>query len=704
MSKYFLSIFGCQMNLADAERIASVLSDLKYVKTSKMEEADLIIVVACSVRQSAVDRIFGLTPKFKKLKAKTILTGCVLDFDKKKFENTFDYILNIKDLGSLYKILSKESFSYPKDYLNIYPKREFDFIANIPISNGCENFCTYCAVPYTRGPLICRDYKEIIKEVKEALSKGAKEVWLLGQNVNDYNFKGVDFSDLLKMVNDLPFDFWIRFTSPHPKNFSKKLIKAMVESEKYGPYLNLPLQSGSDTTLKRMNRPYTYLKYKKLFLEIKKAFKEKRNEDIFVSTDIIVGFSGETEKEFKETERAFKELKFDMAYINQFSTRPGTFALLKMKDDVLKKEKKERDKRLNKILEKNVVSKNKKYVQKVLEVLVLEKKNGFYIGKAFNYKTVKFKSDKKDLIGSFVYVKIIKALNFGLLGELSKLVVVLGQTGAGKTDLGIKLAKEFNGEIISADSRLVYKEMKIGTAKPKKDKGKGFFVEGIKHYLINTISLKDEYNVALYKKDAENAIKDVLSRGKVPFLVGGTGLYLSAITENISFPKMQPNLKLRKELEAKTNEELFEMYKKIDGKGAEIIDSKNKRRLVRAIEVSKEEGFFKNTKNKPKFDILELGIMVEKEELQKRINKRVDSMIKEGLEKEVKKLPKKNLLLETIGYREWKEYEGEEIIERIKINTFKFAKRQMTWFKRNKNIKWVKNYTEAKKEIKKSLK
>ncbi|MDD4333858.1 MAG: radical SAM protein, partial [Candidatus Pacebacteria bacterium] len=224
MSKYFLSIFGCQMNLADAERIASVLSDLKYVKTSKMEEADLIIVVACSVRQSAVDRIFGLTPKFKKLKAKTILTGCVLDFDKKKLENTFDYILNIKDLGSLYKILSKESFSYPKDYLNIYPKREFDFVANIPISNGCENFCTYCAVPYTRGPLICRDYKEIIKEAKEALLKGAKEVWLLGQNVNDYNFKGVDFSDLLKMVNDLPFDFWIRFTSPHPKNFSKKLI------------------------------------------------------------------------------------------------------------------------------------------------------------------------------------------------------------------------------------------------------------------------------------------------------------------------------------------------------------------------------------------------------------------------------------------------------------------------------------------------
>lgn len=698
MKKYSLIIFGCQMNIADGERIVSVLKDLDYKKASKMEDADLIIVVACSVRQSAVDRIFGLIPKFKKIKAKTILTGCVLDFDKNKLEGKFDYILDIKDLNNWYKILSKEDLCYPKDYLNIYPERQINFIASIPISSGCENFCTYCAVPYTRGPLKCRDHREIIKEVEKAVLDGAKEVWLLGQNVNDYESDGVDFPKLLKMVNEVPGNFWIRFTSPHPKNFSKKIINAMVSSNKYGPYLNLPIQSGSNTVLKRMNRPYTYEKYKKLYLDIKKVFKEKRGEDIFISTDVIVGFSGETEEEFKETEKVFKELKFDMAYINQFSTRPGTYAILKMEDDVSKKEKKSRDKRLTEILKKQISQKNEKYIGKVLDVLVMEKNKGYYVGKSWDYRTVKFKTNRKDLIGQFVKIKIKKVLSFGLEGELAKLIVLLGPTASGKTDISIRLSKEFNGEIVSADSRLVYKKMDIGTAKPKD-------LKGVKHYLIDIVNPEDEYNVALFKKDAEKAICNILNENKTPFLVGGTGLYISSIMENINFPEIKPDLKLRKELEEKSKEELFEIYKKLDEKGAEIIDKKNKRRLVRAIEVAKIRTFFRNTKNKPQFDILELGIKVPKEELKERIDKRVNEMIKSGLEKEVKSLSKNAPILETIGYREWKEYSDlKEIIERIKINTFKFAKRQTTWFKRDKNIKWIKNYSEAKKEVKKFLK
>ncbi|MDD3032411.1 MAG: tRNA (adenosine(37)-N6)-dimethylallyltransferase MiaA [Candidatus Pacebacteria bacterium] len=568
-------------------------------------------------------------------------------------------------------------------------------------------FCTYCAVPYTRGPLKCRDYNEILKEVELATLSGAKEVWLLGQNVNDYLFEGVDFSKLLKMVNDIPGNFWIRFTSPHPRNFSNSLIKAMVDCDKYGPYLNLPIQSGSNSVLKRMNRPYTYEKYKELFIRIKKAFKEKRGEDIFISTDVIVGFSGETEEEFKETERAFKELSFDMAYINQFSTRPGTYALLKMKDDVFKKEKKARDKRLTDILKKGVVSKSKSYLGKVLDVLVLEKVKGYYVGKSWDYKTVKFKSKEEGLIGSFVKVKINKILSFGLEGERAKLIVVLGPTATGKTKMAIDLAKKFNGEVISADSRLVYKKMDIGIAKPKKDKNKKeYYVDGIRHHLIDIISIEKEYNVALFKKDAEKAIKDVLSRGKVPILAGGTGLYISSIVENIDFPKIEPNSRFRKELEAKTEEDLFNIYLKLDKGGARVIDKKNKRRLVRAIEVAtKTRTFFKNTKNKPEFDILEIGIEVSREEVKERIEKRVDDMIKEGLEKEVKGFPKKSLLLETIGYREWREYKDiKEIVERIKINTFRFAKRQMTWFKRDKNIKWIKKYSEVEKEVKKFLK
>lgn len=410
--KYYIKVFGCQMNLADAERIDSVMQDLKYEKVSKLEDANLIIAVACSVRQSAIDRVMGLTVKFKKNNAKTILTGCLLKDDIAKFKEKFDYILDINDLNKWHKILTKENYSYPNNYLNIYPCRKDQFIAYIPISNGCENFCTYCAVPYTRGALKCRKIVDIIKEIKKALKNGAKEIWLLGQNVNDYNDKGKDFADLIKEVNDIKGNFWIRFTSPHPKNFSKKLIKILARCDKFKPYINLPIQSGSDTVLKRMNRPYTYKKYKKLLYDIREAFKG----NITITTDVIVGFSGETKKEFNETKKAFRECNFDMAYISQYSTRPGTFATLKMKDDVLKKDKKEREKILTEIIKKQNKKKNKKFVGKVLDVLVLDKKNDYYLGKSSEYKTVKFKA-KENLLGEFVRVKITKALELGLEGK-----------------------------------------------------------------------------------------------------------------------------------------------------------------------------------------------------------------------------------------------------------------------------------------------
>jgi tRNA-2-methylthio-N6-dimethylallyladenosine synthase len=410
--KYYLKVFGCQMNIADGERIETVMNDLEYEKASKIEDADLIIAVACSVRQSAIDRVFGLATKFKNPKAKTILTGCLLKDDIVKFKKKFDYILNIRELNKWNEILTKEKHSYPKNYLNICPCRNNSFIAYIPISNGCENFCTYCAVPYTRGPLKCRKVKDIIKEIKDALKNGAKEVWLLGQNVNDYDDNGNDFADLIKEVNDVKGDFWIRFTSPHPKNFSNKLIKTLAKSEKFKPYINLPIQSGSDTVLKRMNRPYSYAKYKKLLDDIREAF----NGDITVTTDVIVGFSDETKKEFNETKKAFKECNFDMAYVSQYSTRPGTFATLKMHDNIPKQEKKEREKVLTEIIKKQNKKKNKTFVGKILNVLVIDKKTGYYLGKSEEYKTVKFKS-KENLLGEFVRVKITKALDLGLEGE-----------------------------------------------------------------------------------------------------------------------------------------------------------------------------------------------------------------------------------------------------------------------------------------------
>ena len=206
--------------------------------------------------------------------------------------------------------------------------------ALIPVSYGCDNFCTYCIVPLARGREISRTVIDIESDVKKAITNGAKEIWLLGQTVNSYKNGDVKFHDLLRLVNKIDGDFWIRFTSPHPKDFSDDLIKAMADCEKFAPYINLPVQSGNNTVLKRMGRPYTVGYYKKLVSKIRKAM-----PDIAISTDIIVGFPGETRKQFEDTVKLFEEIKFDMAFISEYSPRPKTAAAKLFKDNISSKEK-----------------------------------------------------------------------------------------------------------------------------------------------------------------------------------------------------------------------------------------------------------------------------------------------------------------------------------------------------------------------------
>ena len=438
--KYKIVTFGCQMNKSDSERIAQVLESIGYKRASKEKEADLLVVNMCSVRQSAVDRVYGMAKKISKFKTqnsklKTLLTGCVSKKDFLKFKNFFDFILPIKALQEWSEFLKKKRFHFLPDqrekdfvkklkcdYLKLKPKYEKNFSVFIPISTGCDNFCSFCIVPFVRGPLICRDHKEILKEAKKAIKNGAKEIWLLGQNVNDYSSPSdpkINFAKLLKMVNEIEGDFWIRFTSPHPKNFSDESIETMAKCQKVTPYLNLPLQSGDNEILKKMNRGYTIGQYKELVKKIRKAFKKYRKgleKEIAISTDIIVGFPGETKKQFLNTVKVFKKIKFDMAYIAQYSPRPKTIAE-KMEDNVPKKEKERRWKILSKILEKIALKKNKKFIKKEVLVLPAQRKGNFLIGKNFHYKTVKFLGDKK-LIGNFVKVKIKKALPFGLEGDL----------------------------------------------------------------------------------------------------------------------------------------------------------------------------------------------------------------------------------------------------------------------------------------------
>ena len=312
MKKYWIITYGCQRNKNDSERIASLLEKISYKPAISIKKADLLLINACSVRQSAIDRIWGQIKNFKKTKTKTILTGCVLKKDKRKFSKEFDIILDIKELSKLPEKLKTKSFKNYSDYLKIEPKYHSNFCAHVPIMTGCNNFCTYCAVPYTRGKEISRPTKEILKEIKKLIKKDYKEIWLLGENVNSFKSGITNFAKLLKMINKIQGKFWIRFMSPHPKDFSDELIKVMSESEKITPYLNLPIQSGDNQILKKMNRPYTIDNYKKLVKKIRKKIPR-----ITLSTDVIVGFPGETKKQFENTAKLFKEIKFDMAYISQ---------------------------------------------------------------------------------------------------------------------------------------------------------------------------------------------------------------------------------------------------------------------------------------------------------------------------------------------------------------------------------------------------
>ncbi len=382
------------MNKSDSEKIATVLEKTGYKPASKIDEAALVVINMCSVRQSAVDRVYGLTPKFKKLKAKTILTGCVLKKDRRKFVKLFDEIVNIKDL---IKGMEQEHSN--------------KFSALVPIMRGCNNFCSYCVVPYVRGREISRPAEEIICEIKNLVKRGCKEIWLLGQNVNSYS--AITFPQLLKKINKIPGKFWIRFTSSHPKDFSDELIKAMAEYEKVTEYLNLPVQAGDNKILKQMNRHYTATQYKKLVEKIRKKI-----PDISLSTDVIVGFPGETKEQFENTAKLFKDVKFDMAYINKFSPRTETKAT-KLEDNISPKEKNRRDRVLTEVLKQTALEHNKKYIGKTIKILVDKTKKGFLFGKTRTYKTVKIES-KKNLLGQFVEVKIVDALPWGLKGVIKK--------------------------------------------------------------------------------------------------------------------------------------------------------------------------------------------------------------------------------------------------------------------------------------------
>lgn len=440
MKKYYIIVYGCQMNISDSERVRTVLDKAGFQETEIETDADIVIIVACSIRQSAINRIYGKIPTFNRYKKnnpdfKVIITGCILPKDKKVFLTKIDFITNIKDIKKIPELLySKTPDSYNKrekqeestqNYFKISPKQTSNFSATVPIMTGCSNYCTYCVVPYVRGQKQSRPVEDILRETQFLIDNNYKEVWLLGQNVNDYDGKyqkeEYNFAKLIKKIDEQislsSKKIWIRFTSPHPKNFSDELIEVIASGKNITNYINLPMQSGDNEILKRMNRGYTIEEYKDLVKKIRKKI-----PTIALSTDLILGFSGETEKNFQNTVKAVQKIEFDMIYINQYSVRKGTVAE-KFEDNVTKKEKKARWEIINQELTKISYKKNQKYLNEIVEVLIDSSYKGEYLGKTRDYKSVKIRNDQKcpkSLIGNFVKVRITEVQSFGLKGILIK--------------------------------------------------------------------------------------------------------------------------------------------------------------------------------------------------------------------------------------------------------------------------------------------
>ncbi len=422
------------MNKSDSERIASLLDNLGFSETLDEKEADLVLINTCSVRQTAEDRVYGQVRNLAKLKEKNsdliiAVTGCMPGRDKdgklrKKLKEA-DLFFSIEQLNQLPKWISELRPDILIDqidldnYLRLKPKLKTNFSVFVPIMTGCNNFCSYCVVPYARGREYSRPAKEVLDEIKKLVKNGCIEIILLGQNVNAYNPED-DFSKdnpykkpfaaLLWEINQIDGVRRIHFTAPHPKDMSDDVIDALA-LPKHVNYLHLPVQSGDDKVLKSMNRNYTAKDYLKLIKKIR-----EKKPDIAIGTDIIVGFSGETEEEFNNTVELYKKCDFDISYTAMYSPRSGTKAF-EYEDDVSYKEKKRRWNVLQKLMEENTLVKNQRYAGKTVSVLVNEYKDGFCSGNSLEMKRVRFASTK-DLVGKIVDVKIKKAKVWELEGDL----------------------------------------------------------------------------------------------------------------------------------------------------------------------------------------------------------------------------------------------------------------------------------------------
>jgi tRNA-2-methylthio-N6-dimethylallyladenosine synthase len=465
--KYFLLTLGCQMNISDSERLTTVLEGMGYAPAQREEEADLLGVIACSVRQKAIDKVYMKIHKWNRMKEKkavvTFLTGCVLPADREKFLKLFDLVFTTNEIPSLPEMLSQygvvtpftlqggkkgavpepeKGAAFPSlvtiarekgreedrsilDRLwEIAPTFHSPFEAFVPIQNGCDKFCTYCAVPFTRGREVSRPSEEVLAETETLLERGYKSITLLGQNVNSYGLdkksRELTFAGLLEEIGQRADAtgrrVWIYFTSPHPRDMGRDVTDVIARHDSLAKQIHLPLQSGDDEILQRMNRKHTVDDYRAILRYIREKLPSAT-----LFTDIITGFPGETEEQFENTRRVLQEMAFNMAYIAVYSPRPGTKSA-RWKDDVPMKVKKERLHRLTEVLEEGALAANRRMLDRTLPVLVTgkDRKDRYLSGHTEGRIPVRFSVPGGDtsLIGHFVTLRITSVTPFSMEGEL----------------------------------------------------------------------------------------------------------------------------------------------------------------------------------------------------------------------------------------------------------------------------------------------
>jgi tRNA-2-methylthio-N6-dimethylallyladenosine synthase len=426
---------------------------LGYEKSSDQKDADMLILNTCSVKQKAEDRVLGLRKQLRALhennrNLQVAITGCMVRKSSTQLETEsrdklldrmpeVDFVFRIEDLAKVPNLLKEVDPNLQfkdipdegtlENYFKIAPKISAKYSVFVPVMTGCDKFCTYCIVPFTRGREMSRDFNEVIEECTRLVEGGAIEITLVGQTVNSYGLSFNDkksgkfaefgkspFAALLREIDKLYEKGLrrLRFTSPHPRDFHDELIETMASLRTICPYVHMPVQAGDDALLRRMNRNYKTAEYKTIMQKILKAI-----SDCVISTDIIVGFCGETEQEYENTYNMYKEMEWDMCFLSRYSPRKGTYSEKQLEDSVSHELKAERWHKMNLLLREISAKKHAAFVGRELEVLVDQQIGESCIGRSREYKEVHFRSGRK-LLGQLAQVKITSAGIFELKGEL----------------------------------------------------------------------------------------------------------------------------------------------------------------------------------------------------------------------------------------------------------------------------------------------